>query len=135
VVLDVVMGPRTDWFTEQSIAMFLEKHWQVTPASNRIGIRLQSDARLERSRSDELPSEGTVTGAIEVPANGEPVLFLRDRPVTGGYPVIANLVEDQVDLAAQIPIGAFIKFRAVKNFYDSEQKSLKDGADKNSIKS
>ena len=135
VVLDVVMGPRTDWFTEHSIAMFLEKPWQVTAASNRIGIRLQSDARLERSRSDELPSEGTVTGAIEVPANGEPVLFLRDRPVTGGYPVIANLVEDQIDLAAQIPIGAFIKFRAVRNFYDSEQKSLKDGADKNSIKS
>ena len=135
VVLDVVMGPRTDWFTEHSIAMFLEKPWQVTAASNRIGIRLQSDARLERSRSDELPSESTVTGAIEVPANGEPVLFLRDRPVTGGYPVIANLVEDQIDLAAQIPIGAFIKFRAVKNFYDSEQKSLKDGADKNSIKS
>ncbi|AQT48102.1 5-oxoprolinase subunit PxpB [Bartonella choladocola] len=134
VVLDVVMGPRTDWFTEHSIAMFLEKPWQVTAASNRIGIRLQSDARLERSRSDELPSEGTVTGAIEVPANGEPVLFLRDRPVTGGYPVIANLVEDQVDLAAQIPIGAFIKFRAVKNFYDSEQKSLKDGADKTSKK-
>ncbi len=135
VVLDVVMGPRTDWFTEQSITMFLEKTWQVTPASNRIGIRLQSDTRLERSRSDELPSEGTVTGAIEVPANGEPVLFLRDRPVTGGYPVIANLVEDQIDLAAQIPIGAFIKFRAVKNFYDSEQKSLDDGANKNSKKS
>ena len=134
VVLDVVMGPRTDWFTEQSIAMFLEKHWQVTPASNRIGIRLQSDARLERSRSDELPSEGTVTGAIEVPANGEPVLFLRDRPVTGGYPVIANLVEDQIDLAAQIPIGASIRFRAVRNFYDSEQKSLDEGANKNSIK-
>ncbi len=134
VVLDVVMGPRTDWFTEHSIAMFLEKPWQVTAASNRIGIRLQSDARLERSRSDELPSEGTVTGAIEVPANGEPVLFLRDRPVTGGYPVIANLVEDQVDLAAQIPIGAFIKFRAVKNFYDSEQKSLKNAADKTSKK-
>ena len=135
VVLDVVMGPRTDWFTEQSIAMFLEKPWQVTAASNRIGIRLQSDARLERSRSDELPSEGTVTGAIEVPANGEPVLFLRDRPVTGGYPVIANLVEDQIDLAAQIPIGAFIKFRAVRNFYDSEQKSLKNGANKTSKKS
>ena len=134
VVLDVVMGPRTDWFTDHSIEMFLEKDWQVTAASNRIGIRLQSDAHLERSRSDELPSEGTVTGAIEVPANGEPVLFLRDRPVTGGYPVIANLVEDQIDLAAQVPIGAFIKFHAVKNFYDSEQKSLKSGADKNSIK-
>lgn len=135
MVLDVVMGPRTDWFTEQSIAMFLEKPWQVTAASNRIGIRLQSDAHLERSRRDELPSEGTVTGAIEVPANGEPVLFLRDRPVTGGYPVIANLVEDQIDLAAQIPIGAFIKFRAVKNFYDSEQKSLKSGANKTSTTS
>lgn len=135
VVLDVVMGPRTDWFTDHSIAMFLEKPWQVTAASNRIGIRLQSDARLERSRSDELPSEGTVTGAIEVPANGEPVLFLRDRPVTGGYPVIANLVEDQIDLAAQIPIGAFIKFRAVKNFFDSEQKSLKSGANKTSTTS
>lgn len=119
VVLDVVMGPRTDWFDEKSIAHFLENLWQVTAASNRIGIRLKNDRPLKRAFTGELPSEGTLTGAIEVPANGEPVLFLRDRPVTGGYPVIANLVEEQIDMAAQIPIGCFIKFRAVKEFFDS----------------
>lgn len=119
VVLDVVMGPRTDWFDKASIVHFLENSWQVTAASNRIGIRLENDRPLKRAFTGELPSEGTVTGAIEVPSNGKPVLFLRDRPVTGGYPVIASLVEEQIDMAAQIPIGCFIKFRAVKEFYDS----------------
>ncbi|MBQ0132346.1 MAG: 5-oxoprolinase/urea amidolyase family protein [Comamonas sp.] len=113
VVLDVVLGPRTDWFTPAALDNFTQQAWQVTPQSNRIGIRLQGAQPLERARHDELPSEGTVNGAIQVPINGQPVLFLADHPLTGGYPVIAAVASHHLALAAQIPVGCSIRFRVV----------------------
>ena len=44
----------------------------------------------------ELPSEGMVLGAVQVPADGQPLVFLADHPTTGGYPVIG--VVDDADL-------------------------------------
>lgn len=115
VVLDVVMGPRTDWFTAEAVEAFLRQEWTVTPQSSRVGIRLQGEA-LERRNHDELPSEATVRGAIQVPANGQLVLFLADHPLTGGYPVIANVAGHHLDLAGQIPVGARIRFNATSRF-------------------
>ena len=63
---------------------------------------------LARATQGELPSEGAVTGAIQVPPDGQPVLFLPDHPLTGGYPIIASV--DDVDLAAQLPPGAKLRF-------------------------
>ena len=76
----------------------------MKPQSNRVGMRLDGTP-LQRSRQGELPSEGTVAGAIQVPPEGLPVLFLADHPITGGYPVIGVVVDHQLDLAAQVPIG------------------------------
>lgn len=115
VVLDVVMGPRTDWFTERAVESFLAQEWNVTPQSSRVGIRLAGEA-LERENHDELPSEATVRGALQVPASGQPVLFLADHPLTGGYPVIANVAGHHLDLAGQIPVGARIRFNATSRF-------------------
>ncbi|NIF29384.1 5-oxoprolinase/urea amidolyase family protein [Pantoea sp. Tr-811] len=116
VVLDVVMGPRTDWFTPEAIRTFTEQAWKVTPESNRVGVRLNGASALTRECADELPSEGTSRGAIQVPRNGQPVLFLADHPLTGGYPVIAVVAEHHLSLAAQIPIGARIRFNAIAGF-------------------
>ncbi|MCS3431815.1 5-oxoprolinase/urea amidolyase family protein [Klebsiella sp. BIGb0407] len=113
VTLDIMPGPRTDWFTPESATLLTTQCWQVTPQSNRIGLRLTGMEPLTRSRTEELPSEGTCSGAIQVPANGQPVLFLRDNPVTGGYPVIAVVADYHLDLAGQIPPGVFIRFRVV----------------------
>lgn len=110
VILDVILGPRADWFTTEALQRFSSQLWRVTPQSNRIGIRLEGAEPLTRSRHDELPSEGTVPGAIQVPINGQPVLFLADHPLTGGYPVIATVASHHLDLAAQIPIGCQIRF-------------------------
>ena len=117
VVLDVVMGPRTDWFTESAVESFLSQTWQVTAQSSRVGIRLAGEA-LERAITKELPSEATVHGAIQVPASGQPVLFLADHPLTGGYPVIANVADYHLDLAGQIPVGARIRFNTTHRFVD-----------------
>lgn len=116
VCLDVVLGPRTDWFDAKALALLTSQDWAVTPQSNRVGIRLQGEAALTRAEAKELPSEGTARGAIQVPASGQPVLFLADHPLTGGYPVIASVARYHLDLAAQIPVNARVKFRVVRDF-------------------
>ncbi|MFC6445735.1 5-oxoprolinase subunit B/C family protein [Shinella zoogloeoides] len=116
VTLDVVLGPRTEWFTQKGIETLTGQIWKVTPQSNRVGIRLAGAVPLERRDSAELPSEGTATGAIQVPHSGQPVLFLADHPLTGGYPVIGAVADHHLDLAGQIPVNASIRFRPVGPF-------------------
>ena len=71
---------------------------------------------MTRADADELPSEGTETGAIQIPHSGQPVLFLADHPLTGGYPVIATVLPEALDRAGQIPPGARIRFTAAAPF-------------------
>ena len=114
--LPVTLGPRTDWFSPEMVTHFLSQDWLVTPQSSRVGIRLHGATPLSRANTIELPSEGTETGAIQVPHSGQPVLFLADHPLTGGYPVIATLLPAALDLAGQIPPGARIRFVATVPF-------------------
>jgi KipI family sensor histidine kinase inhibitor len=108
--LEIVPGPRADWFDDAALASLCSQSWQVTPQSNRVGMRLKGEP-LRRSRDGELPSEGTVAGAIQIPPEGLPVLFLADHPITGGYPVIGVVTDEHLDRAAQVPIGGSIRFR------------------------
>lgn len=112
VELRVVLGPRDDWFTEESRRAFLGAEWTVTSDQDRVGVRLEG-AGLDREIGGELPSEGIVRGAIQVPAAGQPLVFLADHPTTGGYPVIAVIVDADVDRLAQARPGQRLKFRAV----------------------
>lgn len=123
VVLDVVMGPRTDWFTEDAVARFSQQAWTVTPQSNRVGLRLAGEVPLARRQVAELPSEGTLPGSIQVPPSGQPVLFLADHPLTGGYPVIAAVAPHHLDLLGQVPIGARLRFRPIRPFQPVEASS------------
>ncbi|MFD6142658.1 carboxyltransferase domain-containing protein [Promicromonospora sp. NPDC060271] len=111
-VLPIVLGPRDDWFDAATIARLTGQDWLVTPRSNRIGLRLDGErlARVPDREGAELPSEGCVTGAIQVPPDGQPVLFLADHPLTGGYPVVGAVVADHVPLAGQLPAGALVRF-------------------------
>jgi len=111
VVLDIVLGPRTDWFTADAIERLCSQPWSVTPQSNRVGIRLNGEQPLVRANTAELPSEGTAHGSIQVPPSGQPVLFLADHPLTGGYPVIASVATHHLDRAGQIPVNARVRFQ------------------------
>lgn len=111
-VLRVVPGPRDDWFPG-GVRALTATRWTVSPASNRVGIRLAGDRPVVRDRDGELPSEGMVPGSVQVPPDGLPVLFLRDHAVTGGYPVIATVVPGDLDAAAQLAPGSTVIFRAV----------------------
>ncbi|MDP9044089.1 MAG: biotin-dependent carboxyltransferase family protein, partial [Pseudomonadota bacterium] len=116
VMLDVVLGPRTDWFTPEAIERFTSQNWSVTPQSNRVGLRLEGAVPLARAVRTELPSEATALGAIQVPPSGQPVLFLADHPLTGGYPVIGAVATHHLDRAGQIPIGAQVRFNPIRPF-------------------
>lgn len=113
VVLDVTLGPRTESFTPEAIALLGGQDWNVTPQSSRVGLRLRGAQPLSRREATELPSEGVVRGAIQVPHDGQPVLLLADHPLTGGYPVIAVVAEHHLDLAGQVPPGVALRFRVL----------------------
>ena len=110
VVLRCHRGPRSDWFDREVLAVLSAGEYVVEADSDRVALRLRGPA-LERVTADELPSEGLVLGAVQVPADGQPVVFLRDHPTTGGYPVVA--VVDPADLArcAQLLPGDVVSFR------------------------
>jgi biotin-dependent carboxylase-like uncharacterized protein len=103
------VGPRVDWFEPGTLDRLVATGWTVTVAS-RVGVRM-TGAPLRRAVSHELPSEGLVRGAIQVPPDGDPVMMLADHPTTGGYPVIAVVHPDDVAVVAQTSAGRSIRFR------------------------
>lgn len=102
-------GPRRDWFASDAWQVLCGTNWRVLPASDRVGTRL-GGARLARAVHDELPSEGLVEGAVQVPPDGCPIVMLADHPTTGGYPVIAVVDPGAIGIVAQRPVGAPIRF-------------------------
>ncbi|NNC11937.1 5-oxoprolinase/urea amidolyase family protein [Planctomonas sp. JC2975] len=117
VDVHVVAGPRADWFTLAAVAAFYDVEWEVTQASNRVGMRLRSPDGITLERSPdprlpaELPSEAMVPGCVQVPPSGEPTVLLADGPVTGGYPVIAVVTDADLDLFGQLRPGQRVRFR------------------------
>ena len=106
----VVPGPREDWFALDALASLTATPWEVSPASDRVGVRLQGPALVRRTPGAELPSEPMVVGALQVPPDGRPVLLGPDRPSTGGYPVLAVVVDDDLDRVAQLRPGHVVRF-------------------------
>lgn len=113
-------GPRIDWFTDESLTTTEDTVWTITEESNRVGVRLarlSEDAqplpstlvRTPQARGRELPSEGIVAGAVQVPPNGNPVVFMSDHPVTGGYPVMGVVEPEGLRLLAQAAPGQRIR--------------------------
>jgi biotin-dependent carboxylase-like uncharacterized protein len=109
-IVRVLPGPRLDWFEPETWGRLTRARYRVTSDSNRVAVRLEGPA-LERSITDELPSEGILRGAVQVPSSGQPLVFLADHPTTGGYPVLAYVVDDDVDLVAQLRPGEVLRLR------------------------
>jgi allophanate hydrolase subunit 2 len=102
-------GPRLDWFAADALDVLCTGTYTVMPDSNRTALRLDGPA-LRRVVGRELPSEGLVPGAVQVPPDGRPVVFLVDHPVTGGYPVVAVARERDLDVLAQRRPGDAVRF-------------------------
>ena len=77
--------------------------------SDRVGMRLEGRPLRIRWPDRQLPSEGATRGAIQVPPNGLPVILGPDHPVTGGYPVIGVVIDEDIDKVAQIRAGQTVR--------------------------
>jgi biotin-dependent carboxylase-like uncharacterized protein len=107
LLVPVVPGPRDDWFTDPDALVGTD--WVVSDRSDRIGMRLGGTPLVHRTPGRQLPSEGCVRGAIQVPPNGLPVILGPDHPVTGGYPVIGVVCDEGIDSLAQVRPGQRIR--------------------------
>ncbi len=109
--LPLVLGPRDDWFTTEAREALFAQEYTVSPQSNRTALRLRGQGPLARRVSGELASEGIVTGAVQVPTSGQPLVFLADHPVTGGYPVIGVIESAALAACAQARPGHRLRFQ------------------------
>lgn len=108
-VLRLLRGPRADWVDAHGWAALDGASYAVAADSDRIGLRL-TGAVITRA-AGELPSEGIVTGGVQLPPSGQPLVFLADHPTTGGYPVVAVVDDDDLDLCAQLRPGDVVRLR------------------------
>jgi allophanate hydrolase subunit 2 len=111
-VITVWAGPRTEWFEADALDHLAAVVWTVSGGVSRVGVRLDGPA-LPRRVGSELPSEGLVPGAIQVPPDGRPVVMSANHPTTGGYPVIAVVDPGHLTAVVQAPPGSAVRFRVV----------------------
>jgi biotin-dependent carboxylase-like uncharacterized protein len=107
-VLAVLPGPHAGELSHAQLADLFGATYQVTPESNRVALRL--DGTLTVASIGEVASLGIVTGAIQLPPSGQPILFLNDHPTTGGYPIVGVVVTADVRRAAQLRPGDTLRF-------------------------
>jgi biotin-dependent carboxylase-like uncharacterized protein len=108
----VLFGPQDDYFSNEGKRTLLESVYTVSPASDRMGMRLAGPA-LEHARGYNIVSDGTAPGAIQVPGNGLPIVLLADRQTTGGYPKIATVISADMPALGRLMPGAKVAFKTV----------------------
>lgn len=107
----VVMGPQADEFGD-ACELFLNSQWRVSASSNRMGYRLEGP-ELKHRHGHNIVSDGTVDGSIQVAGNGQPIVLMKDRGTTGGYPKIATVISADLGRLAQTRFGRTIRFEAL----------------------
>jgi len=112
-LIDVVLGPQVEAFSEAGLAAFLGGEYTPTPACDRMGFRL-SGAQIGHQKGADILSEGIPLGAVQVPGDGQPIVLMADRQTTGGYAKIAVVASASLPLLVQCPPGSgSVRFRAV----------------------
>ncbi|MEO1472296.1 MAG: biotin-dependent carboxyltransferase family protein [Pseudomonadota bacterium] len=112
----VVPGPQADHFTGAAHALLTATAWRISDRADRMGLRLDGP-HLEHAsapgRGADIVSDAIVTGAIQVPASGQPILLLADRQTSGGYAKIATVITADLPRLARLGPGAMLRFEAV----------------------
>ena len=112
-IIRVLKGPQFDYFSESSKKEFFSKEYKITNLTDRMGMRLEGKV-LKNIVSTNIRSEGIIKGAIQVPADGQPIVLLTDHPTIGGYPKIANVISADYDLLVQKIPGTNISFKCIE---------------------
>lgn len=105
----IIPGPQDDYFDPTMIERLCGDGYRISAMLDRMGLRLDGPA-LDHRDGYNIVSDGIVEGAIQVPGNGRPIVLLRDRQTTGGYPKIATVISADIGRFAQLPAGAPVRF-------------------------
>jgi biotin-dependent carboxylase-like uncharacterized protein len=108
----VVMGPQDDYFTGAAIDTFLASTYTISPQADRMGYRLEGPA-LAHTKGYNIVSDGIVTGSVQVPGSGQPIVLMVDNQTTGGYPKIATVISADIPVLGRRKPGRAVRFVAV----------------------
>jgi allophanate hydrolase subunit 2 len=111
-LIRVMLGPQDDYFTPETISLLLESEFTISPQADRMGFQL-TGPKLEHAKGFNIVSDGIVDGHIQVPGSGQPIVLMRDRQTTGGYPKIATVISADLGRFAQARPGTKVRFKAV----------------------
>ncbi len=115
----VLQGPQFDYFSKESQKNFFSKEYQISNLTDRMGMRMEGSV-MKNIVNTNIRSEGITKGAIQVPADGQPIILLTDYPTIGGYPKIANVTSVDYNLLIQKKPGEKIFFELIK-LHEAEQ--------------
>ena len=118
-IIRVLKGSQFVYFSKESQKDFFSKEYKISNLTDRMGIRLEG-AVMENIVNTNIRSEGITKGAIQVPADGQPIVLLTDYPTIGGYPKIANVTSVDYNLLIQKTPGEKISFELIK-LHEAEQ--------------
>ena len=110
-LLRVILGYQQQAFSTVSQQRFFSSEYRVTESSDRMGFRLKGPAI--QSTLDGILSEGICLGAIQVPADGQPIILLNDRQTIGGYPKLGSVLSLDLGKLAQLLPGGSVRFEAI----------------------
>jgi antagonist of KipI len=119
----VTEGLQYDWFKEESLKAFVTDSYTITTQADRMGYRLDG-TKLEFKEKRDLISEPVTFGAIQVPADGKPIILMADRQTTGGYAKIGQVILVDLPRLAQLRPGDSIHFEWT-TLTEAEQKYAK----------
>ena len=107
-----MLGPQQEYFTEEAVARLLDAEFRISASADRMGMRLDGPS-LQLRRGWDIVSDAIVTGAIQVPGSGQPILLLADHQTTGGYPKIATVISADLPVVGRRRPGDTLRFVAV----------------------
>ena len=108
----VIIGPQDSFFTKNGLQTLFTKEYMITPQSNRMGLRLKGEA-IQYANTENMRSDGVSFGSIQIPKDGQPIILMVDRQITGGYPKIGNIISYDLPLLAQTRFGIKIRFKHI----------------------
>jgi KipI family sensor histidine kinase inhibitor len=112
VTLRIVVGPNDDLIAPGDLERLLGEPYRVTSQSSHMGVRL-SGPGLTVAGAGDLVSEGIMTGTLQIPADGQPIILLAGRGTVGGYAKVAGVIDADLDLCAQLRPDTLVRFQAV----------------------
>lgn len=109
----VIAGPQDDHFSAAALATFFGQPWRASADLDRMGVRLEGPPLKHNDKGPDIVSDGVVPGAIQVPADGQPIVLLADAQTVGGYPKIATVIRADLPRLAHLRPGDTLRFAAV----------------------